>query len=236
MKEIAKDLFQIPLLPRNGINAYIAEGFLIDAGIRSSGKKLLKAIDEYGRTKIKAHVLTHAHADHQGSSAFICDTLQIPLWCGEKDVAAMENGTVTAAYDNPNHPVTRFQERYWAGPKYPVTRGLKEGDTVGSFTVLETPGHSAGHIALWRERDGVLIAGDVVVNMNLLTTVAGLHEPPALFTDNIAQNRASIIKLAQLQPKIICVGHGAPLYEIDKLTTLANQFAVHSSNAPVASL
>lgn len=225
MKEIAKDVFQIPLLPRNGINAYIVEGYLIDAGIRSSSKKLLQAIDSYGRHKIKAHVLTHAHADHQGSSAFICDTLQIPLWCGEKDVAAMENGTVTGEYGNPNHPITRFQRRYWAGPKYPVARALQEGDSIGSFRVLETPGHSAGHIALWREQDGVLIAGDVVVNMNLLTTIKGLHEPPAMFTSDIVQNQASIIKLAQLSPKIVCLGHGTPLAETEKLTALAQRLA-----------
>lgn len=58
MQEIAEDVFQIPLFPRHSINAYIAEGLLIDAGIRSSGKKLLKAIDTYGRHKIKTHVLT----------------------------------------------------------------------------------------------------------------------------------------------------------------------------------
>ena len=222
MKEIAKDVFIIPLLPRNGINAYIVEGYLIDAGIRNSAKKLLQAIDTYGRQNIKAHVLTHAHPDHQGSSAFICDTLQIPLWCGEKDVAAMENGTVIPNAENTN-PITRFQGRYWIGPKYPVAQALKEGDSVGSFQVLETPGHSPGHIALWREKDGVLIAGDVVVNMNLLTTVTGLHEPPTMFTSNIPQNQASIIKLAQLRPQLVCVGHGAPLTETEKLIALAKQ-------------
>ena len=148
--------------------------------------------------------------------------LQIPLWCGEKDVAAMENGTVIPNAENTN-PITRFQGRYWIGPKYPVAQALKEGDTVGSFQVQETPGHSPGHIALWREKDGVLIAGDVVVNMNLLTTVTGLHEPPTMFTSNIPQNRASIIKLAQLRPQLVCVGHGAPLTETEKLIALAKQ-------------
>jgi len=223
MKEIAKDVFQIPLFPRQSINAYIVEGVLIDAGIRSSGKKLLKAIDTYGRHKIKAHALTHAHPDHQGASAFICDTLQIPLWCGEKDVGAMENGTVIPDGEEAANAITRFQSRYWAGPKYQVARALKEGDTVGSFRVLETPGHSPGHIVFWREEDGVLIAGDVVVNMNLLTTIKGLHEPPAMFTSDVAQNRASIIKVAQLHPKIVCMGHGVPLTETEELTTLANQ-------------
>jgi glyoxylase-like metal-dependent hydrolase (beta-lactamase superfamily II) len=223
MKEIAKDVFQIPVFPRQSINAYIVEGYLVDAGIRSSGKKLLKAIDAYGRHKIKAHVLTHAHPDHQGASAFICDTLKIPLWCGEKDVDTMENGPAIPDSKNDLSFVTRFQNRYWAGPKYPVARALQEGDIVGSFRVLETPGHSPGHIALWREQDGVLIAGDVLVNMNLLTTIKGLHEPPVMFTNDVAQNRTSIIKVAQLKPKIVCMGHGIPLTKTEELTALANQ-------------
>ena len=220
-------------MPRNGINAYIANGFLIDAGIRSSGKKLLKAIDAYGRHKIKAHVLTHAHADHQGASAFICDTLQIPLWCGEKDAPAMANGTVTAEYGSPHHPIARLQKRFWAGPQYPVSRLLKEGDQVGQFQVLETPGHSAGHIALWRKRDGVLIAGDVLMNMNMLTTITGLHEPPTMFTPDPGQNRDSVIKLAQLQPKIVCFGHGAPLYQTKKLVALAKRLTHQQAQQPI---
>jgi glyoxylase-like metal-dependent hydrolase (beta-lactamase superfamily II) len=229
MKEVAKNLYQIPLFPRNSINAYIIEGYLIDAGIPSSGKKLLQAIDAYGRDKIKAHVLTHAHPDHNGASAFICDTLQIPLWCGEEDVAVMESGDATASFANPNHPVARFQRRFWAGAKYQVTRALKEGDWVGEFQVLATPGHSPGHIALWREQDGVLICGDVLVNMNLMTTIRGLGEPPKLFTSDPAQNRESIVKLANLQPKVVCFGHGAPLTATQELTEFAKRLSTNSS-------
>tara|TARA_R110002096_G_scaffold38098_9_gene105546 strand:+ start:1382 stop:2083 length:702 start_codon:yes stop_codon:yes gene_type:complete len=223
IKEIAKDVWQIPLFPRNGVNAYIVEGYLVDAGIRSSGKKILKAIDQYGRDNIKGHVLTHAHADHQGASAFICDTLQIPLWCGENDVAAMESGQVTSEFPNPNHPVARFQRRFWAGPKYKVSRALKEGDQVGQFNVLETPGHSAGHIALWRESDGLIIAGDVLVNMNMNTTITQLGEPPGMFTTDVRENRASIRKLANLHPKLICFGHGEPLYKTEQLAVLVSK-------------
>ena len=40
--------------------------------------------------RLSAHALTHAHPDHQGSSHAICERLQIPLWCGQDDVHAME--------------------------------------------------------------------------------------------------------------------------------------------------
>ncbi|MFZ1398306.1 MAG: MBL fold metallo-hydrolase [Candidatus Promineifilaceae bacterium] len=208
MIEVAKNVFHIPLFPRNMVNAYIVDGFLVDAGIRSSEKKLLKAIDQIGRGKIEAHVLTHAHPDHQGASAAICQQLNIPLWCGRDDVAAMESGLVSGDDPNSSSFIVRLQQRYWTGPAYPVTRSLQEGDRVGSFQVLETPGHSPGHIVLWREADGVLIVGDVLNNTNLLTTIPQLREPPEMFTPDVAENRKSIRKVAALQPKLICFGHG----------------------------
>lgn len=209
MNEVAKNVFHISLFPRNMVNAYLVDGFLIDAGIRSSGKKILRAIDKLGRDKIEAHVLTHAHPDHQGASADICQELNIPLWCGEGDVAEMETG-LSADAEKDNF-IVRFQKRYWIGPPYPVTRSLHEGDQIGSFRVVETPGHSPGHIVLWREEDGVLIAGDVFVNANLLTSISGLSEPPQMFTTNVSENRQSIRKVAALQPKLICFGHGPVL-------------------------
>jgi glyoxylase-like metal-dependent hydrolase (beta-lactamase superfamily II) len=88
---------------------------------------------------------------------------------------------------------------------------LSEGDDVAGFTVLETPGHSAGHIALWRESDRVLIAGDVINTMNVNTMRPGLYEPKAYFTPDPVRNRASLRRLAAHRPALLCVGHGPPL-------------------------
>lgn len=221
MIEVAENVYHIPLFPRSMVNAYIVDGFLVDAGIRSSAPKLLQAIDRLGRHKIEGHVLTHAHPDHQGASAAICQTLNIPLWCGTNDADAMERGLFAdVAVSN---LIIRLQQRYWVGPPFPVQRRLQEGDHVGEFEVLDVPGHSPGHIALWRQRDGVLIAGDVVNNANLVTTRVRLSEPPASFTADVPQNRASIKKIARLRPKVVCVGHGPVLRDTAQLTTLANR-------------
>lgn len=50
-----------------------------------------------------------------------------------------------------------------------------------------------------------------MVNMNFLTTIVGLHEPPSLFTLDRERNIKSITKLASLKPKILCFGHGPVL-------------------------
>lgn len=179
MKKIAENVFQIPLMPRSGINCYVIDDILIDSGIRNSGNKILSAIKNIEITK---HVLTHAHADHQGSSDIICKTLNIPLWTSELEKENAESGNVTYEYPNSKSLIAKFQQHFWAGKGYKVSRVLKEGDNVGSFTVIATPGHSKGHISFFRERDKVLIVGDTLVNMNLVTTIVGLHQPPNLFT------------------------------------------------------
>jgi len=208
MIKLATDIFHIPVGPRNSINCYVIDDVLIDAGIKASHKLIVAAI---GNKKITAHALTHAHADHQGSSKTICEAFMIPLWCSQAEKPQAESGQATKEYPFQNHIITKFQRTYWAGDGYVVARVLKEGDEVGGFTVIETPGHSSGHVSFYRERDGVLIVGDTLVNMNLLTTFVGLHQPPALFTADKEENIKSILKLASLQPAILCFGHGPVL-------------------------
>ncbi len=86
---------------------------------------------------------------------------------------------------------------------------------------METPGHSAGHIVFWRESDRVLISGDVVLNMNLLTTMPGLREPLKRFTPDVEENRRSIKRIAALAPEILGVGHGPVAYGSERTSCTA---------------
>jgi hydroxyacylglutathione hydrolase len=213
MKEIAPDLFLLRGFPPNAINVYLMGDVLLDAGTRHAARRILKQLR--GR-KVSAHALTHAHPDHQGSSKAVSEALGIPVWCGEKDVPALESGDLSGQVPDPRRWLIRLENLLMTGPGCPVARALKEGDEVGGFTVLETPGHSPGHLAYWRERDGVLIAGDTALNMNAWTGLPGLYEPLRVRTPDPAQNRASLRRLASLGAKIICFGHGAPLRDNDK--------------------
>ena len=213
MKELADEVHMLRGLPPNAINVYLVGDVLIDAATRRGERRILRQIA--GRP-VSAHALTHAHPDHQGSSHAICERLGIPLWCGQGDVPAMETpGGVANA--NPPTWSTFVQRRFWVGPPHPVARALVEGDEVAGFTVLETPGHSPGHLAYWRESDRVLIAGDVLTNVNVMTGIAGLHEPLAAFTPDPRRNRASARRLAALRPSLACFGHGPPLRDPGKL-------------------
>jgi glyoxylase-like metal-dependent hydrolase (beta-lactamase superfamily II) len=206
VRELADGLHQLAGLPPNAINVYLLGDVVVDAASRHAARRILRQLK--GRS-VRAHALTHAHSDHQGSSARLCRELGIPYWCGEGDVAAAESGDI-AAYQ-PDLPINRVMHRIFSGPGHPVDRRLREGDDVGGFTVLEVPGHSAGHVAYWRESDRALVLGDVLNNMNLMTGIPGLHEPPAAFTPDPARNRESARRLAALEPALVCFGHGPPL-------------------------
>jgi len=218
MKQIAEDVWQLRGFPPDAINVYLLGDVLIDASTRWAGRRILRQLR--GRA-IAAHALTHAHPDHQGASHEVCETLGIPLWCGAGDVAGMEQPGVMRARQ-PKHPINTLYSRIWAGPCHPVARHLREGDEVAGFTVLETPGHSAGHVAYWRERDRVLIAGDVFNNMNVDTLIPGLHEPRRRFTPDPARNRESMRRLAALEPELACFGHGPPLRDPAKLSAFVD--------------
>ncbi len=82
---------------------------------------------------------------------------------------------------------------------------------------VHTPGHSPGHISLWREADRVLIAGDAVITTRQESALAvalstpELHGPPAYFTTDWDPANASARKLAELNPDLLVAGHGAPM-------------------------
>jgi hydroxyacylglutathione hydrolase len=213
MRELAENVHLLRGWPPNAINVYLVGDVLIDAATRQGETRIMRELTGH---RLSAHALTHAHPDHQGSSHAICERLQIPLWCGQDDVPAME--TPGGVY-NSQAPtwLNRLQRRFWTGPPHPVARALVEGDEVAGFTVLEVPGHSRGHVAYWRESDGVLILGDVLSNVNVMTGVPGLHEPPAIFTPDPARNRVSARRLAELRPRLTCFGHGAPLHDPGRL-------------------
>jgi hydroxyacylglutathione hydrolase len=218
MELIADNLWKLAGHPQHAFNSYLAGDVLVDARTRHASGRILKELDGH---KLGAHLITHAHADHQGSSAAVCKAREVPLWCGAAKVHVAEGGRTTEA--GTGHWVSRWQERNWAGPGHPVSRALHEGDEVAGFEVLEVPGHAPGHIALWRERDRVLIAGDVLFNRHPLTGRPRLGEPPVMFTRDPEANRASIRRIAALRPRLTCFGHGPVLRDPGLLTDVADR-------------
>jgi hydroxyacylglutathione hydrolase len=211
MHEIAPDVFHVPLTPRNGINAYLIGDVLVDTGLPTSAGKLKNVVRERG---VKTIALTHAHGDHVGSARKLKDEFDLPVWVGTKDRDAAEAGKAVKK-DPFNAPgLSLIAGALGDFKPVAISRVLNEGDELAAgFTVLDTPGHSPGHVSFWRAEDKVLICGDVWFNMHLLTTIPGLRQPPGPFTVNPKQNRDSERKLADLRPSVVGFGHGPVITE-----------------------
>lgn len=201
MHQLADGVWQLSGFPRNNMNVYVIGDVLIDAGTALDRRRILKQLR--GRT-ISAHALTHAHFDHYGSSHAVCTTLGIPMWCGERDVEAVEAGKMVGGPRNSMLP---------AAKAHPIARALREGDEVAGFTVLDTPGHAPGHVSYWRESDRVLLCGDVMWGYNPFLMRGGPREPYALASPDPVENRRSARRLAELRPSLVLFGHGPPLRE-----------------------
>jgi hydroxyacylglutathione hydrolase len=94
-----------------------------------------------------------------------------------------------------------------------VARTLAEWDALpAGFVVLDTPGHSPGHVSFWREADHTLICGDVFFNLKVPAPIPGLRQPPDVFTPDPSKNRESERKVAALKPATIGFGHGPVLH------------------------
>lgn len=217
MIRLADDLELLRGFPPYAFNVYLMGGVLVDAGPRQAARRILRQI---GERSIHAHVLTHAHPDHQGASRAVCQTFGVPLWCSEADAEAAETeGLIMARM--PPHWLSRAVGPYWAGPAHPVSRRLRQGDEVGGFRVIETPGHTAGHISFWRESDRTLVIGDVVSNLHIYTGIPMLREPERFFSLDPMENRRSAKRLAELEPRLIAFGHGPPLRDPKKFAAFA---------------
>jgi hydroxyacylglutathione hydrolase len=213
VEQLADGVFRLGGFPPDAINVYVLEDVLLDAGTVMARRRILRQTAGWG---IAAHALTHAHPDHFGSSHAVCEALGVPLWCPAGDVATVERGVGAPAAS----PLGRLAARAPLPPLHPVGRSLREGDEVGGFRVLETPGHSPGHCSYWRASDRVLVVGDVIFGTSLLGR-PGLREPPRAVTTDPARNRASTRRLADLEPRLALFGHGPPLRDPGRLQAFA---------------
>jgi len=215
MQPIAPGVWRFRFVWPYAFNAYYiqgeGEGVVVDTSTRWDWGLMR---NQLRGKKVTSVVLTHAHPDHQGCAARICQTFQAPLACHEADADSAE-GKAPLVRQNPLWET--IGNLAWAGRRSPVTRRLQEGDRVAGFTVYHMPGHTPGQITLLRESDRVALVGDVINSNDYLTGVIRLiREPPRTFSLNPAQNRNSIRRLWSLAPRLLCTGHGPPLRNMEK--------------------
>lgn len=200
------------------VNAYLVEGddlTLVDAGLPGQTKAFLQAIRDAGRRPddLKHIAITHHHTDHAGSLAKVVSRtpgakvyvhpLDAPVVTGEKPVPGPSATGVLARVLGPL--VIRMQpERLEHVDVHGMVEDGEEIPAAGGMRAIHTPGHTAGHVSyLWPANGGVLFAGDAAGNM-----FGRIGTPLGMFTEDMAQARASIRKIAELEFDAACFGHG----------------------------
>lgn len=199
---------------------------LIDAGVPFSGIYIKQFIEQVlgGGKKPIAIILTHAHFDHVGALSYLLNDWQVPVYIHEQ-----EQQYVTGKKDYPPpHPFIEKGLMAWLSPLYPrkainIHSYIRMLPTDGSipempsWNWIHTPGHTEGHISLFREKDRVVIAGDALITVKqesalaVLTQRKEIHAPPAYFTQDWDQSFDSIKKIQNLNPELIYTGHGKPM-------------------------
>ena len=208
---VSETVTRIPVVPPDLVNVYLVGGLLIDSGGRLGARRLIRLLRQ---CPLSAHALTHAHMDHQGCSRAVCRAFKIPFFCGDGDREAAESGDQGTLLPSAGTVRTRLIN-VLSGPGHPVSGTLSQGDEIGGVEVIETPGHTPGHLAFWEPKTRVLILGDVLFHRNPVTLRKGLSEPFRFATFDRASNLRSARKLTALNPETVCFGHGVPLTDRD---------------------
>jgi glyoxylase-like metal-dependent hydrolase (beta-lactamase superfamily II) len=196
---------------------------LVDTGLPGRANQILEAAEaRFGAgTRPEAIILTHGHWDHAGSALDLANLWEVPIFAHHLEMPYL---TGKSDYPPPDPTVggaIAFLSRF-------TPSGTRDfGDRVRELPSKElpgapdwewraTPGHSPGHISLFRSSDRVLLAGDAFATMNmdswtgLVTGKRTLARAGTPFNSDWDATDASVKKLAKLRPDVVGCGHGIP--------------------------
>lgn len=223
------------------VNVYLMVGevmTLVDTGVKSEGSwnVFQTEIKRLGYTieDIKQVILTHHHVDHVGALDYFSDKVEIighkenDKWISQ-DIAFLkqykeethrlsEEFGIPELFRNKGFDLSRTL-RYSC--KRHLTGGIGEGDTLPGFpefTVLELPGHASTHLGFYREKDGLLIGGDVLlakISSNPLIEPRQEHQIER--TSALLQYNNSLQRIATMNINRIMTGHGEDVTDVKAL-------------------
>ena len=201
--------------PGKNMNAYLIEDdggvTLYDSGIRGMGRGLTRAADRLGG--LRRVVLGHAHPDHRGGAA----GLGAPIYCHAEERADVEGDGGVRYFDYGELETARLRAtmpwlmRLVDGGPLEVAGTLSEGDEVAGFQVLHLPGHAPGLIALWREPDRLALVSDLFYTFGPGPPPGVPRVPKTAYNLDTERARASIRRLAAMEPAAAWPGHAEPV-------------------------
>jgi glyoxylase-like metal-dependent hydrolase (beta-lactamase superfamily II) len=171
------------------VSAYIlyrgGEAALVDTGVDGSAGAIEAALGEVGLDwgDIGSVILTHKHPDHAGSvDAVMGQATGATLYAGAAEIPEI----ISAA----------------------SPQGVADGDMVFDLQIIDTPGHTAGHICVLDAVAGILVTGDALIG-----TPDGVGPPDPSFSEDMTSAMESVAKLGGFDYEVALFGHGEPLLE-----------------------
>jgi hydroxyacylglutathione hydrolase len=194
-------------------NVYLIEDgdgvTVYDAGARTMVRTIASAAAKLGG--IRRVVLGHGHTDHRGAAP----GLGAPVLC-HPDAVDDAEGSGGFAYwpeglatlPTPQRQIHRVLHRFaWDGGPVKIADTVREGDELAGFRVVDIPGHAPGQIALWREADRLALVSDCFYTLDMWGRDCPPKLPEATYNFDTEQARASLRKLAALEPAAAWPGH-----------------------------
>ena len=190
------------------------EFVLVDAGMPYSANEILAVTEKrFGAdSRPKAIILTHGHFDHVGAIIELVKRWDVPVYAHNLEMPFLTGKT---GYPKPDPTVEggMISKMSPIFPIDPINLGnhvqlLPEDGTVPhlpGFRWIHTPGHTPGHVSLFREEDRALIAGDAFVTVKqeylykVLTQEQEISGPPRYLTTDWAAAKDSVKKLEALE-------------------------------------
>ncbi|KGR85424.1 MBL fold metallo-hydrolase [Lysinibacillus odysseyi] len=215
---------------------------LIDAGMPGSANDIIAAVeDRFGSNSLpKAIILTHGHFDHVGAIIDLVKHWKVPVYAHEIELPFL---TGKMSYPEPDPTVEGGMVAKMSPmfPNEPINLGnrvqtLPQDNSVPhmpGFRWIHTPGHSPGHVSLFRDEDKTLIAGDAFITVKqdslykVFTQEQEINGPPRYLTPDWKAAKESVIKLQALKPAVAVTGHGLPMSGqllADSLEKLVREF------------
>jgi glyoxylase-like metal-dependent hydrolase (beta-lactamase superfamily II) len=226
MREIAPGVAIIPTLIAN---AYLVgddtSWVLVDACTPGNEGRIRRAAEHrFGRdSRPGAILLTHGHFDHAGSAGALADFWRIKIYAHPLELPFVTGQSLYPPFDLSGPGFFTRIARFFPtgtvnlGSRVSALTPSQSPPGLPNWEVIETPGHTPGHVAFFRRSDGVLLAGDAVTTMNLDSMLDTLLQrkkvcrPPVPATMNWKDARRSVELLAGLRPSLIAAGHGVPM-------------------------
>jgi glyoxylase-like metal-dependent hydrolase (beta-lactamase superfamily II) len=172
------------------VSAYVlyrrGESAVVDTGVAGSEASIGEALTTAGLgwESVGHVIVTHKHNDHQGSLQGVLDSATGATWyAGAEDMSAI-------VANSPGMPVG-------------------DGDSVFGLEIIETPGHTPGHISVLDPLGRILVVGDSARG----GPEGGLAGPNAQFSEDLTLAHESVRKMAGFDYEVVLVGHGEPVLE-----------------------